>query len=658
MSGFEQLEEAIQQPQMVLTQDDVAFADQDLTDEAALSIVLQDAQTAEQYLQAKSLISGLDTADNLYRAHVKPRVWPNGKPRSAMPMYVVLEAIEKIVPALHLTLWGNGKDPFSLTPTGRTTPAAARAKGKVLSWAIKQAGMKEEMRRTLKTVLQYGFCVGNWGWEVKEKKIKKYVRNEAGKVVSKSETIEINQPTYNCLDLRQVLIDPASKTHDVRKSSRYIVFQSAITANELDDLRAQEGYKNIPTRDELAMILTTNGEVPTDSLQGSKTNSYRDLQAEPDFTPTTADPLQQDLELLEYWTDDRVITVLQRKIVIRNEPNEYGRKTQVSCAFIDVLNSAWGFGIAKLLSGEQQFQTGVRNSWVDSLALTMNPMWQLAKGIGAGTQQISASPGKVITESGELKPLVSPSVTTEALNAIGTSSEQANRLVGANGGASMPNQAMRTAQGIQAFSGDVIQRLQYFLEIFQDVVFVPVLEAFIEMCCDRLTPEQINAILTDEEGKAYEGDILDVYNATCKVEVVAGTKLTAKVAAAQLVPQLIAMVSAGPVQDSFVVQNKKFNYAELLEESLELMGWDIDSLIVDMTPEDQQRAQMMNAAVIKGQQDQTLEAQKHQNDLDKIDEKGTVQAGVAIVRNLVKDHQDEAMQTLEQMQNPMGAASE
>ena len=488
MAGFENLEQAIQQPVVTFTPDNVAFSDEDLSDEVALSIVLQDTDTAEKYLQSKSLLASMDTADDLYRAYVKPRMWPNGKPRSNLSMPVILECIEKVMPALHLTLWGNGKAPFNLIATGKTKPEAARAKGHVLAWAIRQSGLKEEMRRTLKTALQYGFTVGNWGWEHNETKRKIYVR-ENDKVVKKLVTKEINQPTYKCLDLRKVLVDPSCDTQDVRKSAKYVILQIAITANDLDDLRNDPTYKNVPTREELAVILANNNQQTEDSLQASKTNTWRDLQAEKDFTPTTADPLQAPLEILEYHSDDRVISVLQRKIVIRNEANEFGRKTQVSCAFIDVLGSAWGFGIAKLLQGEQRFQTGTRNAWVDSLALALNPMFQLLKGIGSGTQQITASPGKVVTESGELKPLVTGSVSAEAINAIGDSDERAHRLVAANSGGGMPTQAMRTSQGIQAFTGDVIQRLQYWLEIFIDMVFVPVLEAFIEMLKGRVDGE-------------------------------------------------------------------------------------------------------------------------------------------------------------------------
>jgi len=53
-------------------------------------------------------------ADDLYRAYVKPRMWVNGKARSNLGMPIVLEAIEKILPTLYMSLFGTGKEPFYL----------------------------------------------------------------------------------------------------------------------------------------------------------------------------------------------------------------------------------------------------------------------------------------------------------------------------------------------------------------------------------------------------------------------------------------------------------------------------------------------------------------------------------------------------------------
>jgi hypothetical protein len=653
MSGFEQLEQAIQPTLDPLLPEEVAFQDEELSDEVALSIVLQDVVIAESFRQSKNQVADMDDAERLYRAEVKPRSWPDGTPKSRIGMPLVLEAIEKILPTIYYAFF-TSDPPFILEAKGKTTADAARAKAHVLDWAIKQAGFKEEIRLGLKTVLQYGFMIGSWGWKTSEKTIKTYYRDDAGNVKAKKDVIYINHPTYENLELRHVLVDPSCRTHDVRKGAKYIIKQLFITANDLDDLRNDPTYKNVPTREELALILSQREEPATDSMSGNKLNTTRDLQAEQETKETSVDPLLQPLELLEYWSNDRVIVALQRKIVIRNEASEFDRLPNVSCAFIDVLGAMQGFGVAKLLGGEQRLETGVINSWIDQLAMVLNPAYQMQKGLGAGTQSIKVSPGKVITESGELKPLSAVSVTTEALNAVATSEARANRRVGANGGGDMPTQALRTAEGVQAFSTSVVEKLQYFIEIFTELVFVPVLEAFLELCAGHLTPKQINEILSERDGKEYAGDILDVYNASCDIKILASSKLAAKKAAIQLVPLLVQMLQSDAVQDSLVIQGKKFNYAELLEQTMELMGWDIDALIQDMTPDDMKRAMAMNQAAGKAQADASLQAQKHQDKLEEINEQGTVRAGVQAVKHIFQSSADDPQTDQQLAQSLLG----
>lgn len=654
--GFEELDSAINQPPMSLTAQDAAFCDESLSDEAALSIVLQDAQSAKAYLDSKQLVMSLDMADDLYRSVVKSRPWPGTDvPRSNLGMPVILEAIEKIMPACMGALFGSRGNPFILEPRGNTTRDAAKAKEHVLAWAVDISGFRAEIQRSLKSALLYGLTVGAWGWKTQEVASKHYNVN-GDKVDRQVKRSTVSFPFYECLDLRKILVDPGCNTQDVRRSARFVIKQFYITAEELDDLREDETYKNVPTRDELRNILAAKEEPATDSMPGMQSNIYRELQAAPPQEPQSVDPLAQPLELLEYWTKDRVITVLQRKVVVRNEENEFERLPNVSCAFIDVLNSLWGFGVARLLSGEQRFQQGVVNTWIDALALTLNPTFQEIKGMAQGAQQIKISPGKVLTTIGELKPLVVPSISAEAQSAIENSEARAARRVGANGGSGMPSQALRTAEGIQSFTGDVVQRLQYFLETFIDLVFVPVLESFLELCNDHLDPATINKIISDRDGKAYQGEIADVYNAQCDVKVLAGTKLSMKIAAAQLAPMIMTMVSQQPTQDSLTQQGMKFDFAAFAEDITSVLGWEIDQWFVPMTPEDRQRAQQ-NAQAMKMQQQMMLQQQKHQNDLENIDQKGVAQAGVAVVRTILKNHEQEAAQALESSQEmPSGVA--
>lgn len=656
--GFETLPHAIADgiAQAPITASEVRPADKQWSDETAMGVVLQDAWDTMSYLQSKGLVPvGIDAADDLVRGYVPSRQWPNGKPRANLSMHVTLQAIEKILPALYMSLFGQGKkQPFLVKPVGQTRPEASRAQASLLSWAMKQAKTKEEMRLCLKTALTYGFTVGCWGWESKQQRKKVYAKKD-GKMMGEWKTENIEIPSFECLDLKMVLVDPGLKRQDVQAGAKFVIKQFFTDGYGLADFRANEKYKNIPTDEELAEFLSAKSEPTEDTLAGNKRAVWREFQAKLDSESTSKDPMMQPLEILEYTCEDRVVTLLQRKLVIRNEENEFGKLNFQSCAFIDVLGSAWGFGVAKLLAGEQRLQAGVANNWIDGLALVLNPVYQLLKGIGPGTQSIPVSPGKVITESGELKPLVTPDITRPAMEAIATSDQRANEKVGANGGSNMPNQALRTAEGVNAFAGDVIQRLQYFLEIFINLVYLPTLEAFLMIMKEHLTIEQVNSILTAEQGKAYEGDISDVYNAEVDVDVIAGANMMAKFASAQLAPLIIQLVSAGPVADQLEIQGKKFDYAEFAAETLDMMGWDIEELFTDMTPADLQRVQQKNAAMIKTQGDLMLQNAKHNDALSEIDAKGSAQAGVATVRQILKTHSDQAIAAVEASQNPESA---
>lgn len=653
MPGFDTLEQAVDLNAALapITPDEVKFEGA-WSDAVALGIVVADVNAALAYEQAKSFVTSLEIADDLIRGYVKVRPWPNtDKPRSALSMPVVLEAVEKILPFLHLSIFGSGKDPFLVTAVGKTKAESAKPWQTLIRWAVKVSDFKEGSRLTMKGILQYGWSAGFPGWESQEVVERKYRKTADGKVERDPSAKKdvIAKPTYEAANLRNCGFDPCCPTQDPRKG-RFVFKRIPITGYDLDNFRGDPSYKNIPSQDELRTILANKEEPAKDALVSLKPNQTRELQAQQDTLPASKDPLMSPLELIEYKTDDRIVTILQQAIVIRNEDNPEG-KGVVGCAFIDVLNSLFGFGIARLLNGEQRLQQGVLNTWVDSLALVLNPSYQLVGGtggLGNSQQNISVAPGKVVVNaSGELKPLVTTDVSETANNAIEASSQRANRRVGAEGGSNLPNAAMRTGSGVQAFQGDITQRLQYFMEIYIDLVFIPVLQYFLTHIKDHLEPEQIQQILSDEAGKVYESDILDIYNADVKIEIISGVKLSVKQAAAQAAPLILQMLQNSAVQDSLEVQGKKFNYAMFAEEYLELQGWDIDQLFVDMTADDLKRAQEKNQAMSRAAGQMQLQQAKHGDDLDTVDKKSADQASLAVLRSHLKLEEQKGIDALD-----------
>lgn len=661
MPGFENLPQATSLGQALapVLPEDVRFPDEgNWSDETALGIVLADIDSGIAYEQAKNFITTMEMTDDFLRGYVRIRPWPNSdKPRSALSMPIVLEGVEKTLKKAHLAIWGSGKDPYLVSGVGKTKPEAARAWQSLLRWANRVADMKEQSRLCMKGILTYGFDALRGGWKTvtKKKRSDKYRRNPETKEIERNphvQTEEIAHPTIEAVNLRNIVLDPTCPSHDPRKAKWYAI-RSTVNAYDLDDMREDPMYdgeyedqdeetgeaqklvhSKIPSNDQLREILALKEEPAENSMIATQPNQTREFQKQDDRYPMSKDPLTQPLEIVEYHHfTGRIVTVLQRKIVIRNEMEEKEESDLFGCAFIDVLNSLFGWGIGRLLGGEQRFQQGVLNTWVDALALSLNPAFQQIKGMGAGSQNISIAPGKVVTVEGELKPLVVTDVSESAQNAIDQSDLRIAKRIGMEGGTNMPTQAMRTGSGVQTFQGDLSESIQYFSDIYSNLVLVPAWKSFLEHICEHLTEAQIQQILSDEDGKGYEGDILDIYNADLKIEIASGSKLAVRQAAAAAAPTIQAFVTAPAFQQGLQIAGLKFNAVEFFKEWLELTGWDVDSLIQQMTPEDEQRMMAMQAATVQANGRLQLEQQQHANDLDEIDAKAAGQAAITVVKH-------------------------
>jgi hypothetical protein len=313
--GFENLDTAVDQSAALapITPETAKFSDEQLADATAVGLVIADANIAEKFISSKALPTEWNTIDDLYRAQVAPQKWPGSeKLRAHLGMPLILEVIESMLPQIFLGFFSD-KQPFNLTAKGHTTQKSARAIAKVVQWAIKKSGFKEEIRKVLKSCLQYGMGIGKYGWKYDIDRVKKYSKDESGNVVSETEEVDCSAPTFEFVDLRNILVDSSLRNHDIR-NAKFVIIQKFVTANDLDEMRDDPTYKNIPTRAQLKELLATKSEPGVDSMAATKVASFRQNQAEKQDLETSSDPLEQPLEILERWTEDRVIVTLQRKI--------------------------------------------------------------------------------------------------------------------------------------------------------------------------------------------------------------------------------------------------------------------------------------------------------------------------------------------------------
>lgn len=622
-----------------IKKDELAWPDQDPQDVAALKLVVQDLARSDQFIAGRMFPAQWNTFDRLWNFEVQKTNWDGTNvPRSFLGIPLVLEHCESILPQVTLGIFSD-ETPFQIDPRPGTTADVARANAALLSWELDNCKFREEFRKVAKSGLIYGTGIGKWGWESFTRKRKTYRRKAQPDVIGmpigtsevhtpQSDEVEaviteetVTRPFFQQVNLRHIKVDPKLRTQDIRDAG-YVIHVTYMGLDDVDQLREYEGYKNIPDRAVLETLANTEQTAKEQPYQNSteQRGIDRDFRAMPRADISTADPLKQPFEVLEYWTADHVYTVLQRKLVIRNDRNEFGKIPFVSVSFIDVLDSFYGIGIARLIGNEQRLQQGVINNALDVLALDTGGVYIRKRGFNSPTQQIRIAPGMAIDvdDPQGFKPLEKQQgVLQDALIAMASSDSRAQRHTAANEMAvqgSMPSKGsnlFRTAAGVDMMTSGTGTRLQYFVENLANLVFVPVLEAFNEMNATKLKPSQVTQILSEELAQAFKGDPIELFNGSYKFKILASAKLQARRQMMQTLPMFFQFIANQPVMDGLTQAGKKINWEELVSMVFDATGWpNKQTLITDLTQEDMARMAQMNPQMQAGQ----MNAEKVQQD--------------------------------------------
>jgi hypothetical protein len=174
-----------------------------------------------------------------------------------------------------------------------------------------------------------------------------------------------------------------------------------------------------------------------------------------------------------------------------------------------------------------------------------------------------------------------------------------------------------------------------------DLMFVPFLECLHEMNRLYLPEDEITDTLSREMKEEFTGDPLDIKNANLRFQILAGSKLRARMAMLQLAPELVQLLQLAPVLDSISDQQKKVDWVNFIQSLLDATDWPgAQKFIVDMTQEDKQRQQQKSQQAMQTSQI----ALKHMSAMDEIEQKARGQAGVHIIRGLI-DHMDPVNRT-------------
>jgi hypothetical protein len=643
------------------------------SDDAALSIVVNDTLKAENFEIQKAWILAWPVAATLYQSPYSPRYWEGTQSeRANVPFYTLANAVNSLIPTIMSGLFADSP-PFMVQPRPGTREQTARAIQDLQNFQLEDIGFREEIRLGATNTVLFGTGLWKWGWESFSKARKMYQRKKPPLVlknplsaagmpdikISDGDDIEevvvdeqIDRPFFEHIpNCRQVLVAPTLQVPDIRKA-KYVVHRLYLTWDDLDKLRDRPGY-NIPPRQELLDLFFPPKEpVEQSPEEMTARNAMWDARSESRSEADTVDPFNQPLEVLERWDDETCIAVLQKKLVIANDDNPYGVIPFLSCGWWDVPEAFWSLGLGKTIGAEQRLQQGITNIWLDQASLNLNGIYIRVKGKSIPTQSIRMAPGKIVEvdTKGDFEPLPRQPAVPEAGEHLSLSAARVERSSGSTdvgtmgiGGPTAHSNLGRSAAGASLIGAGAGNRPADFVDKLADKVIIPFLYAVHEMNRALLPIETIEHILGDElqhEFVQSGGDVLEILNARLKFSVLAGSRMTAKRNMAQALPLLTQFLTSPEVTTQLGIAADKVDIRELVHMYFQVSDWrNFNDVIVPMGDEDKKRWQMMQP----GAQAQTklavanqLQQQKFQQEQKLLDDGNYARAGRDVLREALK----------------------
>ena len=636
----------------------------------ALRLVIADTERAEQEENRRAWILQFANARDLYNSQFVARYWPGTQLEAAsVNFFTVALAVNGINPQALAGLFYENP-PFLAQERPGTSSQCARAVKALLGFQLEDINFREELRLGMANCLLFGTAIFAEGWE-KFTRERKIVKRKTPAVTIKSavpgapdttigddeleeDIIEevIDRPTFeHIVNLKEILVDPGLNVPDIRKA-KYVIRRRYMTWDDLDKLRDRDGY-DIPSREKLLELFFPPQEPVESNIQEEEgRNPLYDARAESRWEETTADPFQKPLEVLERWDNKTYIVVLQKKLVIFNDKNVYGKIPFLSLGWWDSPGSFWGIGLGRTVGTEQRLQTGTTNLLLDTVSLKLQAPFVRVRGKSIPTQSVRIGPAKMIEvdTKGDLEVLKFGDPVPEAGQILGMSQNRVDSVSGNNpmssqgvAGASGHSNIARSSAGAQGLLQGASTPISEFVDKIANQVIVPFLYDMQEMNQMMLPLSQLDWIMSEELKHDYVtqgGDLIDILNAKVKFAILAGSKMQTRRSMAQGLPMLSQFLANPEIVQQLAVEGKKVDVSEVVRMWFEVSDWkDQNDVVIPMTPADLQRQQQQSQGGMlqaKFQQQQALLAQKSAAQQQQADADNTARAARDVLRETFK----------------------
>lgn len=633
--------------------------------ETALKIVMDDTERDDNYMVINQWPAGWLQAITLLQSPQDASAFQGGiSGAPSVPMFTLSNHLSAIQPKMHLALFYENP-PFLLRPRPRTSVEMTNAKRDLFTYQLDDMEFETEVDRLELQFLLFGTCIAKWGWEDRTVTEQKFVQKssspygqnvhttESDEFEVKEETRRIARPWFKACDIRQVLVDSGCRVGDIRKA-KHVIFREYPVYDDLDILRDQPGYHIPPTEELKSWFFRPRGAHPDNISMTIPESFWGYLQtARPRNYPTTADPLEVGLELLERWDDKTMIAVLRHGddcILIYNGENPYGVIPAYSANLRDLPDVFYGQGLGLLIGSEQVVQQDIRNLALGMLSFGLQPIAIRNMGMNTPSQDTPWRLGQIIDVESDVDKAFKfaqfPPVPGDAWQALANSEAISQETSGANqqitlgaGAAGVRTTGMRSATGAGLVGQANATRIDGPLDRFCRQIFVPWLYQMDQLNKERLPASVLRDILQSETATTTINHI-EFRNAKHDFEVLAGSHLGPKREMAQAIPFVIQLINNPTFESMLNASGYMFDAPATFKNFADFAGWKYaQNFVRKMTPQEQQRAAANSPAGVqaqKGQQAQAMQAAQFQQQEKLQDQQAMGRGANEAIRQMVE----------------------
>jgi hypothetical protein len=335
----------------------------------ALSMVVAAQESAELFAQ-----SYVDKVERRYRAYrgISELKVPEGEEwRSRLTTPYILQTVEGMIATMldPNPMWNVTPRPHPYEPLevimARLGAGDIASHG--LQWAMDNDDFAMKQRPFMQQDLVAGKTVAKIGWRTKKTKrmvltpVEARVMDEYGTVIDtfpsneeeEKEVTVFDGPTMTVRDVRDFFRPESANNVD---DAAWVIDRSWQTYNALEEKQRAGLYKNCEQLKESQNIAAQTGYGEREQLLRNQ------------------DRTKGLIEVLEYWTDERVVTVGNRKVVLQDIPNPYrhGRKPFVVTSAMPDAFQMDGISVVEALGQMQQMLWTIQNQAIDNVRLAGN----------------------------------------------------------------------------------------------------------------------------------------------------------------------------------------------------------------------------------------------------------------------------------------------